>query len=95
MNKSDKHAIGFRTYITVWICLLLFTGMTVSVANLNLGKYGSLTSVLIATLKAVMILLFFMHLKYEKPLIMLMLLVTVCTMAVIIGLTFFDIGFRY
>ncbi len=95
MNRDNKNTAGFKTYFIVWLCLITFTAITVTVASLGMGKYGSLTSVFIASLKATLILLFFMHLKYERFLIKAMLLVTIFTIAVIIGLTFFDIGFRY
>ncbi len=95
MNGNDRNIVGFKTYFIVWICLMALTAITVTVASLGLGRYGSLTSVFIASLKATLILLFFMHLKYEKFLIMAMLLLTIFTIAVIIGLTFFDVGFRY
>jgi len=83
------------SYIIVWLCLLALTALTVAVSGMELGMSGSLTSVIIATLKASLILLFFMHLKYERFLITAMLLLTVMTIAVIIGLTFFDIWYRY
>ncbi|HEY6011007.1 MAG TPA: hypothetical protein VIX18_06000 [Nitrospirota bacterium] len=37
---------------------------------------------------------FFMHLKYEARLFKLLLLVPIVTLAVIIGLTFVDVGYR-
>ncbi|MBI5740300.1 MAG: cytochrome C oxidase subunit IV family protein [Nitrospirae bacterium] len=95
MNKNNDHTIGFKTYIAIWFCLVVLTAITVTVSGLNMGRYGALASVLIASVKAALVLLFFMHLKYERPFLKLMLLVTICTIAVIIGLTFFDIGVRY
>ncbi|MBI4849148.1 MAG: cytochrome C oxidase subunit IV family protein [Nitrospirae bacterium] len=95
MNKKHNNLIGSRMYVIVWLCLLVLTALTVAVSGMKLGISGSLTSVIIATLKASLILLFFMHLKYERFLITAMLLLTVMTIAVIIGLTFFDIWYRY
>jgi cytochrome c oxidase subunit 4 len=94
MNEKEKSITGYRTYFIVWICLLILTAMTVSVSNLELGEYGALTSVFIASVKAGLILLFFMHLKYEGFLIKAMLLLTIMTIAVIIGLTFSDVWYR-
>lgn len=84
-----------RSYFIVWASLLALTVMTVAVSGMNLGTAGALTSVIIATLKASLILVFFMHLRYESFLIVAMLLLTIMTIAIIIGLTFFDIGYRY
>ncbi|RJQ42505.1 MAG: cytochrome-c oxidase [Nitrospiraceae bacterium] len=95
MNNNAKSSGRTAIYIATWICLLALTALTVTVAGMNLGKYGALTSVLIASVKASLILLFFMHLKYETLLLKAMLLGTIATIAVIIGLTFFDVGIRY
>lgn len=95
MNENDKNLTGYRTYFIVWICLLILTAATVAVSTLKLGKHGALTSVIIASVKASLILLFFMHLKYERLLIKAMLLLTIMTIAIIVGLTFFDIGYRH
>ena len=95
MNDNNKSITGYRTYFVIWICLLILTAMTVAVSNLELGKYGALISVFIASVKAGLILLFFMHLKYEGFLIRTMLLLTIMTIAVIVGLTFSDVWLRY
>jgi len=95
MNEKDQNITGYRTYFIVWICLLILTAATVAVSNLELGKHGALTSIIIASVKASLILLFFMHLKYERFLIKAMLLLTIMTIAVIVGLTFSDVWFRY
>jgi len=95
MNDNNKSITGYRTYFIVWICLLILTAATVAVSNLKLGKHGALTSIFIASVKASLILLFFMHLKYERFLIKAMLLLTIMTIAVIVGLTFSDVWFRH
>lgn len=94
MNEKDKNITGYRTYFIVWVCLLILTAATVAVSNLKLGKHGALTSIFIASVKAGLILLFFMHLKYERFLIKAMLMLTIATIAVIVGLTFFDVWYR-
>ncbi|RJQ20613.1 MAG: cytochrome-c oxidase [Nitrospiraceae bacterium] len=86
---------GPGLYFLVWLGLIALTALTVIAAGAGLGAYGALTSVSIALAKSVLILMFFMHLKYEKTLIRALLFLPVITIAVIIGLTFFDIGYRY
>ena len=95
MNEKDKNIIGYRTYFIVWVCLLILTAATVAVSNLKLGKHGALTSIFIASVKAGLILMFFMHLKYERLLIKAMLLLTIMTIATIVGLTFSDVWYRH
>ena len=95
MEQSDKKISNPGSYLIVWLALMLLTVLTVVVAESGLGKHGALVSVAIAFMKSGLILFFFMHLKDEKYLIKVMLLLAVFTVAVIIGLTFSDIWFRY
>ena len=59
-----------RGYISVFAALLVLTVVTVGVASLELSESSTvLVAVSIATLKATLVALFFMHLKGEKPLV--------------------------
>ena len=52
-----------RTYITVWAGLLILLGLTVGAAYVPLGPFNTITAVSIAVIKAVIIALYFMHLR--------------------------------
>ncbi len=92
--QNKRNEAGFLTYLFVWISLIVLTAFTVTVAALNLGKIAVLTALSIASFKSLMVLNFFMHLKYEDRLFHFMLLLSVITLSIIIGFTFFDISFR-
>jgi cytochrome c oxidase subunit 4 len=94
MSEEKKHIVDNRTFIIVWLALIALTAITVTVARLHLGRFSTLTALAIASLKAGLVLWFFMHLKYESRLFQWLLLVPIVTLAVIIGLTFFDIWYR-
>ena len=94
MNEQDNHIVSTRTFVAAWVALLTLTVITVTVAKSDLGAFGTFTAIVIASVKAGLVLWFFMHLKYEKRLLKLLLLVPVVTLAVIIGLTFVDVGYR-
>jgi cytochrome c oxidase subunit 4 len=94
MAKQEYHIVNTKTFVSVWIALLTLTAITVAVAKLNLGAFSTLTAIVIASIKSGLVLWFFMHLKYEKPLLKLLLLVPIVTLAVIIGLTFVDVLYR-
>ena len=61
---------------------------------MDLGAFSTLAAIVIASIKASFVLWFFMHLKYEKRLLKLLLLVPIVTLAVIIGMTFIDVWYR-
>ncbi len=93
-QKPEHHIVPYKTFVSVWIALIALTVLTVTVAELHIGKASVLAPLLIASAKAGLVLWFFMHLKYEKRLFKILLLVPIATLTVIIGLTFFDIWYR-
>ena len=61
--SSDHHIVPFSTYMKVLSILLFLTVLTVLVAQIDFGFFNILIAMGIATVKAVLVLLFFMHLK--------------------------------
>jgi len=85
---------GVSTYLLIWFGLLVLTGVTVTVAGLNLGNLSVLGAILIAAVKSTLVVLFFMHIKYEDRVFKIMLGVAIITLVVIMVLTFVDVSFR-
>ncbi len=94
MTGVKSHIVATRTFVLVWIALLCFTGITIEAARLQMGEWSMVANIAIASAKASLVLWFFMHLKYEKRLLKLLLFIPLITISVIIGLTFFDIWYR-
>ncbi len=94
MEQPRPHIVPARTFVIVWACLLALTALTITVAGLHLGNVSTLVAIAIATVKASLVLWFFMHLKYESRLFKILLLVPIITLAVTLGLTFVDIWYR-
>jgi cytochrome c oxidase subunit 4 len=55
--------VAIRRYLVVCVALLALTGLTIGLAHLNLGGWNSAVAMAIAIIKAVLIALFFMHLR--------------------------------
>jgi cytochrome c oxidase subunit 4 len=94
MTENSRHIVGDKTFILVWIVLLILTGVTIKAAQMRMGEWSMLANILIASTKASLVLWFFMHLKNEKKVFKLLLFVPIITISIIIGLTFFDIWYR-
>ena len=60
---------SYRNYILVWVALLLLTFVTWKVSFVPLGLMNVTVAMLIASLKASLVALFFMHLRYENKLV--------------------------
>ncbi|MDE0518866.1 MAG: hypothetical protein F4X95_03485 [Oligoflexia bacterium] len=70
MNTSTIHhpIVPLNLYIKVLLSLLVLTFLTVVVAQLDFGMLNTFIAMGIATVKAALVLLFFMHLKYDNKL---------------------------
>ena len=94
MNNGKQNLHPFSTYLLIWLGLLVLTSLTVTVAGLNLGNLSILGAILIAAAKGTLVVLFFMHIKYEDRVFKIMLGVAIVTLVVIMVLTFVDTSFR-
>jgi cytochrome c oxidase subunit 4 len=94
MTENNSHIVGMKTFVLVWIALLILTGVTIIAAHMHMGAWSMLANILIASIKASLVLWFFMHLKYEGRLFRWMIFIPIMTISIIIGLTFFDIWYR-
>lgn len=84
----------YTTLAVVLACLLILTGVTVGVSYMDLGKLNVWVALLIASTKSTLVLLFFMHLKYEIRVIKVSFISTVIVLAIMISFTFWDVAFR-
>jgi len=94
MTEDHTHIVPYRTFILVWVALLILTGATVTVAQYHFGALNIWIALGIATLKSSLVIAVFMHLKDEQPLFKLALLSALAILAIFIGLTFFDVLYR-
>jgi cytochrome c oxidase subunit IV len=86
---------GYKTYLIVYAALVCLTAITVTSASLDIGRVAIVIVLAIAGTKAVLVLLYFMHLRYEKRLLIKILIpIVVVTLAIFIGLTYTDILYR-
>ena len=64
-EHSERHIIPLKTYFAVFGSLIVLTVLTVTLAQFHFGKMNVLIAILIASAKAALVFLFFMHLKYD------------------------------
>lgn len=85
---------SYRTYLIIWGCLLVLTAATVGVYRLHLGNAGAAAALAIASLKAGLILLYFMNLRQEGRFLQGIILIPILLIGVLIGFTFLDVWYR-
>jgi cytochrome c oxidase subunit 4 len=60
-HEHTTHSQGF--YLVIGLALLVLTATTVGAAFINLGPFNPVVALLIATIKASLVVIFFMHVK--------------------------------
>lgn len=63
-EESPRHLVPARVYIATWVALLILTALTTGVAYIDLGVYNTVVALVIAGIKMMLVVLFFMHVKY-------------------------------
>ncbi|MCX6168074.1 MAG: cytochrome C oxidase subunit IV family protein [Ignavibacteriales bacterium] len=92
--NNKQHHISYGTYILVWMALLAFTSITVTVAGVNLGRYTLFIALCIAAIKSALVINIFMHIKFDEPIFKVFIALSGFTLFIAFLLTFFDILYR-
>lgn len=88
------HVIPYSVLGLVLLSLILLTGVTVGISYFDMGFFNVPIALFIASTKATIVLLFFMHLKYEGKVIVISFTSTVIVLCVMITFIFWDVAFR-
>jgi len=88
----SHHVVSVKTYIGIFVALMVLTGLTVIVAFLDFGHglLNDLVALTIAVTKAFLVVAIFMHLKYSARILWLAVFSSVVWMIIMIGLTLAD-----
>jgi cytochrome c oxidase subunit 4 len=86
----SAHIVPTRTYYIIFAALLLLTYLTVQISALDLGAMNTVAALAIASLKATLVVLFFMHVKYSTRLTKLAVLGGLYWLLILLSLTLSD-----
>lgn len=90
---SDEHLAHISPrwlLLATWTALLVLTALTIGVTWVDLGAWNLWLAMAIATAKAMLVALFFMHLAFDKPINALILLSALLFVAIFVGLALMD-----
>ena len=90
-----SHVVPHKVYLLVFVTLLCMTLITVDVAFYNFGWLNLYIALAIATVKATIVVMYFMHVKYSPRLTWLYALAGVFWLVILLVLTFSDYLTRY
>jgi cytochrome c oxidase subunit 4 len=89
-EHGEHHIVSPLQYAIVFAGLLVGTGITVLAAYFNMGPLNPIIALAIASTKAVIVILFFMHVKYQSRLIKMTVASGFFTFMVLIVMTLSD-----
>jgi cytochrome c oxidase subunit IV len=93
--SAHSTSSSLKTYITIWIALLAGTALTVYASGLDLGRFNAAVALTIASIKATLVGLFFMHIKgASEKLTKLVVIAALFFLVLLLGLTMTDYATR-
>ena len=88
------HVSPLSVYLTIFGALMVLTVVTVAVAYVDLGVLNTVVALSIASFKATLVVLYFMHVKYASRLTQLFAVTGVFFLVILLGLTMIDYASR-
>ena len=93
--SDHSNSSPLKSYFAVWGALLVGTFLTYEVAKIDLGVFNAAVALIIATTKALLVALFFMHLRHaHERLLKLVVISTVFFLFILLVLSMADYGTR-
>jgi cytochrome c oxidase subunit IV len=89
-GSEEHHITSYKTYISIWILLMILTAITVFVSYVDVGIFNIVIAMSVASVKAAMVALFFMHLKFEDGITWAFALFPLGLLFLLIGMTILD-----
>ena len=89
-HHGFAHPASVKSLLLVFITLIILTWLTVFQSTLKLGSMELVVSLVIATVKATLVILFFMHMIHDKPLNAIVFLSSFIFVALFLGFTLMD-----
>ncbi|HOD65993.1 MAG TPA: cytochrome C oxidase subunit IV family protein [candidate division Zixibacteria bacterium] len=89
-HVHTEHVLPLRVYFGVFAALLVLTALTVFIARFHFGALNLVVAMAVAAVKAGLVALFFMHLKYDSKVYAAVFITAVVFLAVFIVLTMSD-----
>lgn len=86
----SEHIVSAKIYVVIFAALLVMTGITYWAALLDLGRLNVIVALTIATIKGVLVVLYFMHVRHSSRLTWVIVVSGFFWLAIMIALTMSD-----
>jgi len=86
----NGHVVPVKTYLAVFVALICFTLLTTAAAFVDMGRMNTVVALAIAVTKMLLVILFFMHVKYSPGLTRIVVLAGFFWLAILVALSLAD-----
>ncbi len=90
VHEDEVHIVPLRVLLAVFVALLALTYVTVTARYIDLGSLNIWIALGIATVKGALVVLYFMHLRYDSPFNAVIFLTALVFMFLFLGITILD-----
>ena len=91
----SEHIVQPRIYIAIFLALMVGTALTVLAAFYDFpGPLNAVVALTIAVVKATLVVLYFMHVRYSGRLVWLVIVAALLWLVIMFAITFSDYGTR-
>lgn len=90
MSTEKTHISTYKDHLMVLAGLITLTVITVAITSIELSAFNVAAALVIAAIKATIVLLYFMHLKFDQKVFLIMTILVLLLVGAVIGITLFD-----
>lgn len=94
MSSEKNHVVPYKVYVFILLALIALTLLSIAITTIDLGGLAVAGALSFAIVKSFLVLTWFMHLRYDKPIIILMVVFVFLVIAVTVLVTFIDYLYR-
>ena len=89
-EEYEEHVVPKTVYLAIFGALMVLTFITVAVAFVDLGNFNVLVAMTVAVVKATLVVLFFMHVKYASRITKLVVISSIVWLGFLFCITLTD-----
>jgi len=93
-KHNETHIVSYKTYLITLAGLITLTLISVGVTYIQLANLTIFTALLLASIKSTLVLIYFMHLKFDNRILQILVAAVFILIALVILITFLDYNFR-
>lgn len=89
-SENKHHIVSYRSYLLILLGLIVLTLLSVAITHIELREYTVAAALIFASVKSFIVLSYFMHLKFDKPMYRNMVLFVFAIFMAVVTITFID-----